>query len=50
MIGAPDQAKLDFLGTYLHSVRAPKFQLTITGHAKQDAAATTPQQISAAAT
>jgi outer membrane protein OmpA-like peptidoglycan-associated protein len=38
-ISAADRGRLTFLGTYLHAVRAPKFAVTITGHAQQDAAA-----------
>jgi outer membrane protein OmpA-like peptidoglycan-associated protein len=34
-----DQPKLDFLGTYLHSIRRPKFSLTITGHTATGGAA-----------
>lgn len=30
--------KLTFLSTYLHAVRQPRFQLTVTGHAKKDPA------------
>jgi outer membrane protein OmpA-like peptidoglycan-associated protein len=48
-IGAADQPKVQFLGTYLHSIHQPKFQLTVTGHAAPDPAAVTPAQKTAAA-
>jgi outer membrane protein OmpA-like peptidoglycan-associated protein len=48
-IGGADQPKVQFLGTYLHSVHQPKFQLTVTGHAAPDPAAVTPAQKAAAA-
>jgi outer membrane protein OmpA-like peptidoglycan-associated protein len=48
-IGAGDAPKVQFLGTYLHSVHQPKFQLTVTGHAAPDPAAVTPAQKAAAA-
>lgn len=41
-IPAADLPKLQFLSTYLHSVRSPTFKLTITGHAQLDGAAVTP--------
>jgi len=48
-IGGADAPKLQFLGTYLHAVRQPKFQLTVTGHVAPDPAAVTPAQVTAAA-
>lgn len=48
-IGGADLPKVQFLGTYLHSVHQPKFQLTVTGHAAPDPAAVTPAQKTAAA-
>lgn len=47
-VGA-DLPKLQFLGSYLHAVHQPKFDLTVTGHVAPDPAAVTPPQIAAAA-
>jgi outer membrane protein OmpA-like peptidoglycan-associated protein len=45
-IPAGDQPKLDFVGTMLHAMRQPKFNLTITGHAATGGAAPAAQALS----